>query len=277
MALESVRLTPLGAKSAWVGEGEEEPVVELGLGAQHKLLLAVEHCVKPKHSRAVRIKTKDADSVMELAHLRLYATLIAGPAEVQVDVNDRTPSADHAHLMCRQSMVSSMTSSLSTSSLLDVSAVREGRGLRTGFVPRPGSFEVWVGLHNLELDCKYVSIPVFSRLKSGQWPSQNPHFKQRVEAAIQQLLQRDEEERQYRDEHNGQPRPPTPREMLTSEARSPWRTSTTLDANIREMQRKRAEQKAKAREVEEHKRREEDAAMFARIRERGKGRSHIHS
>lgn len=241
-ALRGLPLEPLAvATSANHGEEEPEDPGELELESHHTLLWTVEHCIKPRPSRAQRFKMRDVDSVTELANLRLYAAIVAGAAGVDVQVNVGDPLADGS----QKSASTGMTSSLSASSLL----ARETTAAAQPFVPRPGSFEVWLGLYNELLDCEQAAVPVFSRLRSGLWPTQSDAFEPRVEAVLQRLLQGDWAERRYRQQHGGQPRPVTPLKSPEPEMRSPWRTSTSLDASVREARRRAAEDKAKAREV----------------------------
>lgn len=267
LQLEPLAVGAVGPDLADVGREEPETPGQLELQPHHTLLVTVEHCIKPRPSRAMHFKTRDIDRVTELAHLRLYAALVAGAAGVDVQMNVGKPLADGSqHGAAWHGARTCMTSSLSASSLFAVPLARETKAAAQAFVPRPDSFEVWLGLRNENLDCEQAAVPVFSRLRSGLWPTESDAFVPRIEAALQRLLHGDWAEQRYREEHGGQPRPVTPPESPEPEPRSPWRTSTGLKASVREARRRRAaEEKAKARAEEVRKRKEADAAMFARI------------
>lgn len=266
LQLEPLAVGAAGPDLADVGREEPETPGQLELQPHHTLLVTVEHCIKPRPSRAMHFKARDIDRVTELAHLRLYAAFVAGAAGVDVQMNVGEPLADGSqHGAAWHGARTCMTSSLSASSLFAVPLARETKAAAQAFVPRPDSFEVWLGLRNEILDCEQAAVPVFSRLRSGLWPIESDAFVPRIEAALQRLLHGDWAERRYREEHGGQPRPVTPPESPEPEPRSPWRTSTGLDASVLEARRRRAEEKAKARAEEVRKRKEADKAMFARI------------
>jgi hypothetical protein len=76
--------------------------------------------------------------------------------------------------------------------------------------PRVGSFEVHVTLHNKEFQRRYGPVLVYSKIKSGRWPSFTK-LRKTVDAVMQQLLAEDDQacalEKEFRKQN---PAPPVP-------------------------------------------------------------------
>lgn len=196
-------------------DAEAPPAFELN--SHHQVVVSVEHCTSARPSCHLRGKQENYQTYLNL--LRDCLRTAAGDGELALKVNESGGASGNglgetARSNGRPGSAPSSGGRHSLATLLRVDAFGNPTG-RTftgdGKYPRVGSFEVHVTLVNKKYGGgqRYGPVFVFSKIKSGAWPSM-AKLRKTVDAALQRLLEEDDKacslEREFRRQAGGDDR-----------------------------------------------------------------------
>mmetsp|Transcript_26061 Transcript_26061/g.84100 ORF Transcript_26061/g.84100 Transcript_26061/m.84100 type:complete len:358 (-) Transcript_26061:667-1740(-) len=205
---------------------ESEPAFEMK--ACHELIVNLEHCTSQRPSDHLRGSNTKYTNQMSMLSGCLEPA--AGNGELHMRVNEgegsslpsamgrssrRSPSKRPGSAAPGSPTRASTGGTAASGGLLRVDTF--GNPIGKSFTgdekyPRVGSFEVHVTLHNKEFQRRYGPVLVYSKIKSGQWPSFTK-LRKTVDAVMQQLLAEDDQacalEKEFRKQN---PAPPVENE-----------------------------------------------------------------
>jgi hypothetical protein len=198
---------------------ESKPAFEMK--ACHELIVSLEHCTSQRPSHHLRGSNIKYTNQMSMLSGCLEPA--AGDGQLHLKVNEEAGSPlSSARGRSNSSSPSKRPSSAPpTRRSLGGMSASEGLPRVDAFgnpigrsfsgdekYPRVGSFEVHVTLHNKEFQRRYGPVLVYSKIKTGQWPSFTK-LRKTVDAVMQQLLAEDDQacalEKEFRKQHPARP------------------------------------------------------------------------